>query len=99
VVLLKGPTTVVAGPDGTVLLVRAGDSRLATAGTGDVLTGIVAALLACGATPLRAAGAAAQLHGLAADHGPERGLVASDLVALLPAVWSELMDGAAPGRA
>lgn len=99
VVLLKGPTTVVAGPDGTVLLVRAGDSRLATAGTGDVLTGIVAAFLACGATPLRAAGAAAQLHGLAADHGPGRGLVASDLVALLPSVWSELIDGATPGRA
>ena len=99
VVLLKGPTTVVADPDGTVLLVRAGDSRLATAGTGDVLTGVVAGVLACGAIPLRAAGAAAQLHGLAAARGPVRGLVASDLVTLLPAVWAELIDGAAPGRA
>lgn len=99
VVLLKGPTTVVADADGAVLLVRSGGPALATAGTGDVLTGIVAAFLACGATPLRAAAAAAQLHGLAAAIGPERGLIASDLVARLPEVWAELMDGAASGRA
>ena len=55
VVLLKGPTTVVAAPDGAVLVTTTGDARLATAGTGDVLTGVIAALLAGGLEPLRAA--------------------------------------------
>ena len=48
IVLLKGPTTVVADPSGAVLLCDVGDERLASAGTGDVLTGVVAALLARG---------------------------------------------------
>ena len=90
-VLLKGPTTVVADPDGAALLVRAGDQRLATAGTGDVLSGTVAALLALGAPPLRAAAAGAHLHGTAARLGPVRGLVASDVAALLPAAWAHLV--------
>lgn len=83
VVLLKGPTTVIADREGQVLLVRSGDERLATAGTGDVLTGLIAAHLAAGADPLRAAGAAAHLHGRAARLGPRDGLVASDLPALI----------------
>jgi ADP-dependent NAD(P)H-hydrate dehydratase / NAD(P)H-hydrate epimerase len=91
VVLLKGPTTVVAAPDGRVLLVRAGDQRLATAGTGDVLTGLVAAHLALGAAPLEAAAAAAQVHGDAALLGARRGLVASDLVDLVPLHWEQLL--------
>lgn len=86
VVLLKGPTTVVADPDGRVLLVRAGDQRLGTAGTGDVLSGLVAAHLAAGAEPLQAAAAAAQLHGEASLLGPRTGLVASDLIDLVPLV-------------
>jgi hydroxyethylthiazole kinase-like uncharacterized protein yjeF len=89
-VLLKGPTTVVADPDGAALLVRVGDQRLATAGTGDVLSGTVAALLALGAPPLKAAAAGAHLHGTAAMLGPGRGLVASDVAALLPAAWEHL---------
>lgn len=91
VVLLKGPTTVVAGPDGRVLLVRAGDQRLATAGTGDVLTGLVAAHLALGAAPLHAAASAAQVHGGAALLGHRRGLVATDLVDLVPRYWDHLL--------
>lgn len=91
VVLLKGSTTVVADADGNTLLVRAGDQRLATAGTGDVLTGVVAALIASGAEPLRAAAAGAHLHGRAALLGPARGLVASDVASLLPAAWDELI--------
>ena len=87
VVLLKGPTTVVADPDGDVLLVRNGDARLATAGTGDVLSGLVAAHLALGADPLRAAAAAAHVHGGAALLGPHHGLVASDLLELVPRWW------------
>ncbi|HEX7134550.1 MAG TPA: NAD(P)H-hydrate dehydratase, partial [Iamia sp.] len=61
VVLAKGSTTVVAAPDGRVLLGTSGDARLATAGTGDVLTGALTALLARGLEPLEAAAAAAHL--------------------------------------
>lgn len=84
VVLLKGPATVVAAPDGEVLVVDAGDARLATAGSGDVLSGIIGALLAHGVTPLRAAAAGAHLHGRAAALGPARGLMAGDVADLLP---------------
>jgi NAD(P)H-hydrate epimerase len=90
-VLSKGPCTVVADPSGECLLAHAGDERLATAGTGDVLTGLVAAHLALGVAPLRAAAAAAQVHGLASQLGPARGLVASDLVGLVPVVWDQLL--------
>ncbi len=84
VVLLKGPTTVVADPGGQVRIVTVGDARLATAGTGDVLSGIVGALLAQGLDPLEAAAAGAWLHATAGALGPAEGLVASDLVARLP---------------
>lgn len=87
VVLLKGPTTVVADPNGDALLVRNGDARLATAGTGDVLSGLVAAHLALGAEPTRAAASAAHVHGGAALLGARRGLVASDLLELVPRWW------------
>ena len=90
VVLLKGSTTVVADAGGAVLLSVTGDDRLATAGSGDVLTGIVAALLAAGLDPLRSAAAAAHLHGRAATLGWRRGLVAGDLPDLVPAVLDRL---------
>ncbi len=90
VVLLKGPTTVVAEPGGRARVSLAGDARLATAGTGDVLSGIVGALLAQGAGAWDAATAGAWLHGTAAEEGPARGLVASDVVAGLPAVIARL---------
>jgi NAD(P)H-hydrate epimerase len=92
VVLLKGPTTVVAHPDDRVLLVTAGDARLATAGTGDVLSGVIGALLAQGVPAFEAAAAGAWLHGRAALAGPARGLVASDVVDGLPAALSSLAD-------
>lgn len=91
VVLLKGSTTVVAAADGSVLLSNTGDSRLATAGTGDVLSGIVAAHLAASIEPARAAASAAFVHGLAGSTLPPRGLIASDLVAELPATYSGLL--------
>ena len=84
VVLLKGPATIVAEPDGAVLVSTSGDARLATAGTGDVLTGVVAALLAGGALPGQAAAGAAFLHGRAGAVGWAHGLVASDLLDRLP---------------
>jgi hydroxyethylthiazole kinase-like uncharacterized protein yjeF len=83
VVLLKGPTTVVAAPDARVLVVDHGDERLATAGSGDVLAGMVGALLAAGLSPERAAAAAAWLHADAARRGPRRGLLAGDIVGLI----------------
>ncbi len=90
VVLLKGATTVVADPDGQVLLVTSGDARLATAGTGDVLSGIIGALLAAGVPALRAAAAGAWLHGQAASAAPARGMIASDIAEHLPAVVRDL---------
>ncbi len=86
IVLLKGSTTVVAEPGGRVLLSATGDARLASAGTGDVLSGVIGALLAGGVPPFEAAAWGAHLHGLAARLGPARGLVAGDVVDRLPEV-------------
>lgn len=90
-VLLKGAATIVADPDGDALVVTAGDARLATAGTGDVLSGIIGALLASGMRSLHAAAAAAWLHGQAGRRGQRHGLVASDLPDLIPAVLEALL--------
>ncbi len=84
VVLLKGSTTVVADPGGLVRIITNGDARLATAGTGDVLSGIIGALLARGLAPLEAAAAGAWLHGCAATLATAPGFVARDLIATLP---------------
>jgi NAD(P)H-hydrate epimerase len=85
-VLLKGSTTLVAEPDGTVLFTATGSPALATAGTGDVLAGMVGAFLARGLPPLRAAAFAAHVHGAAAHLGYDEGLVAGDLPELI-AEW------------
>ena len=87
-VLLKGPTTVVATATGSVLVVANGDERLATAGSGDVLAGMIAALLAAGVRPERAAAAAAWVHADAARRGARRGLLAGDIVDLIPTALS-----------
>ena len=86
VVLLKGPTTVVSHPGGSVLLSAAGDQRLATAGTGDVLAGIIGALLAQKLDAFHAAALGAEWHGRAARLGSASGLLASDICDLLPIV-------------
>jgi ADP-dependent NAD(P)H-hydrate dehydratase / NAD(P)H-hydrate epimerase len=86
VVLLKGPDTIVAAPGSGVVVSDVGPPSLATAGTGDVLTGVVAAFLAKGLEPQLAAAAAALAHGVAGtlvEH--QAGLVASDLLETLPA--------------
>lgn len=80
VVLLKGSTTVVAEPSGNVFCITNGDARLATAGSGDVLTGVIAALLAMGLNAFHAAAAGAFIHGNALERLPEYGVVASDIV-------------------
>lgn len=82
-VLLKGSTTVIASPSGDVLLAASGSSRLATAGTGDVLSGVIGAFLARGMDPARAAALAAHVHGRAAGRGGSEGLVAGDLPDLI----------------
>jgi hydroxyethylthiazole kinase-like uncharacterized protein yjeF len=84
IVLLKGADTLVAAPGEGVLVSDSGTPALATAGSGDVLTGIVAAFLAKGMDARLAAAAATYAHGRAAELGPERGLVASDLIDALP---------------
>jgi len=88
IVLLKGSTTAVAAPDGETFLVTSGSSRLATAGTGDVLSGVIGAFLARGLDPLRSAALAAHVHGRAAGLGFAEGLVAGDLPELVAIVIS-----------
>jgi hydroxyethylthiazole kinase-like uncharacterized protein yjeF len=83
IVLLKGSTTVVGAPDGRALFVAAGSSRLATAGTGDVLSGVIGAFLGRGMPAFEAAGLAAHVHGRAAGLGLPEGLVAGDLPGLV----------------
>jgi len=95
VVLLKGSLTAVASPDGDVLLADAGGPALATAGTGDVLSGIIGAFCARGLPALEAAAAAAHVHGRAASLGPSQGLVAGDLPDLVAVFLSELADDGA----
>lgn len=92
VVLLKGPTTVVAGSDGHVELVRAGDERLATAGSGDVLAGIIGAFLGAGLPPQRAASTAAAVHGAAAERGRRVAMLAGDLPDLVADLLSATAD-------
>lgn len=82
-VLLKGPTTIVAGSDGQVLLTNVGTSALATAGTGDVLSGVIVALLARGLEPMHACAFGAYLHGCASRLAPNEGMIASDLPELI----------------
>jgi len=93
VVLLKGSTTVVGEPSGQVLVVANGDERLATAGSGDVLTGIIGALLTRGVPPFHAAAAGAWLHARAgAAFGASEGLIASDLVDLIPTAFESVRE-------
>jgi NAD(P)H-hydrate epimerase len=88
IVVLKGDDTLVAAPDGRVGVSRGGSRALATAGTGDVLSGVVGAMLAKGLDPFAAACAAVWIHTragvLAAERRPAEGVIASDVIAELP---------------
>lgn len=90
-VLLKGPDTVVAAPDGRAVINSNGPPTLATAGSGDVLAGIAAGLMAQGLDAFSAACAAAWLHGAAAA-AVGRGLIAEDIPDMLPLVMAQLSE-------
>ena len=84
VVILKGAGSVIAAPNMTPCINASGNAKLATAGTGDVLAGMVGAMLAAGETTFSAACIATHRHGLAADHWPAGStLTASELVKLM----------------
>ena len=93
VLILKGMPSVVGNPDGTVYINATGNPALATAGTGDVLAGLCAGLLAQGLAPAEAAVCALHLGGAAADHyaesHPPQTMMAMDLLDALPKVLKE----------
>ncbi len=94
IVLLKGASSVIAAPNHDIYIVPTGNPALATAGTGDVLSGVIAGLLSQGVSPVEAAVSGAYLHGLVADdyktlHG-DTGMIATDLLHLMPSVIASL---------
>lgn len=101
--VLKGELTFIVDPDGVAFVNHAGNSGLATAGSGDVLAGIIAGLAARGATPIQAAAWGVHLHALAGDqlkrkHGP-LGYLARELSSELPALLRRLSpDERGPSR-
>jgi NAD(P)H-hydrate epimerase len=101
VVLLKGAPTVIAQPDGTTYVNPTGNAGLACGGSGDVLTGIVAALLGQGVPTVRAAALGAYLHGLAAEVAVEltgeEGMLPGDLVECLPEALIRAKSGKQAG--
>ncbi len=94
VVVLKGATTVVADPEGRSAIHDGGNAALATAGTGDVLAGVIAGLLAQGLAPFEAAALGVYLHGAAGrllrDELGDAGTIASDLLPRLPLAIKQL---------
>ena len=91
--VLKGSDTVIVAPGGAAIINSNAPPTLATAGSGDVLSGMILGLLAQGMDPFLAACAAVWLHGAAAaGFGP--GLIAEDLPDLLPGIWRRLQAAA-----
>ena len=101
VLVLKGAPTVVAAPDGRTWVNPTGNAGLASGGSGDVLSGVIGALLGQGVNPVDAARAGVFLHGYAADLGAARkgvaGLVPPDVIEALPDAWKLLASGLVAG--
>ncbi|SKC50487.1 NAD(P)H-hydrate dehydratase [Maledivibacter halophilus] len=96
IVVLKGASTIIASPEGEIFINVKGNPGMATAGSGDVLTGIITGLIAQGLEPLKAAITAVYVHGLtgdkvARDKG-EYGLLAGDLVEYLPYTIKDIVE-------
>ncbi len=96
VVVLKGPHSSIAAPDGRVYFNSTGNPGLATGGTGDVLTGILAGMLGQGYEPFDAAVLGVFLHGLSADLAArelgQEAIIASDLIDFLPKAYQKIND-------
>ncbi|HEY0272378.1 MAG TPA: NAD(P)H-hydrate dehydratase [Chitinophaga sp.] len=101
-ILLKGRYTAIAGPEGTVYFNATGNAGMATGGSGDVLTGILAGILAQGYTPKEAMILGAWLHGLAGDLGAaahsQEALLANDIVAHMGQAWLEIANIPSPSH-
>jgi ADP-dependent NAD(P)H-hydrate dehydratase / NAD(P)H-hydrate epimerase len=96
IVVLKGDDTLVARPDGLVAVSPGASGALATAGTGDVLSGVIAAVLARGVEPFTAACAGVRLHAragvrAASERGPD-GVIARDVIEALPFAWNAIIE-------
>jgi NAD(P)H-hydrate epimerase len=103
IVVLKGDDTLVAEPSGRVAVSRGGTPALASAGTGDVLTGVIAALLAQGAEPFTAAAAGVWLHAEAGREAVRRlgiveGVIAGDVIDALPSARRRALERARGGH-
>jgi ADP-dependent NAD(P)H-hydrate dehydratase / NAD(P)H-hydrate epimerase len=92
VVVRKGPTTIIAHPAGEVFLSVSGDERLATAGSGDVLSGVIGAFVARGLDPFLAAVGGVHVHGLAGMACDGEGVIARDVVSAIPEVLTQLAN-------
>lgn len=94
IVLLKGAASVVAHPDGRIYFNRSGNSGMGTGGSGDILTGLIASLIAQGYSPYDAAVYGCYIHGRAGDYAMDRwgnaGMVAGDILESLPLVLRDL---------
>jgi len=97
VLVLKGAGTVVALPDGNVFVNSTGNAGMATGGSGDVLAGIIAGMLAQGFAPATAACLGVYIHGAAGDRAAgqkgEISMLAGDLIEMLPSALQEFMSG------
>jgi NAD(P)H-hydrate epimerase len=97
--ILKGAGTVLAEPDGAAGINPTGNPALASGGTGDVLTGMIAGFLARGLAPVKASRAGIYLHGMAADYlsreAGQAGILASELADAVPYLVKSLLAGEA----
>ena len=93
--VLKGSRTIVATPDGQIYINLRGNSGLATAGSGDVLAGVIGSFLAQGLSPSRACVCGVYLHSLAGDVAAENldenSLIASDLISYFPQAFRNIL--------